>query len=542
MIKKSNYVLIVVCYLLVNPLTMLAKTNVLNEIEQSILEDTFEQDYIGDLDGFAGDVFGTEHTRAQATSASVIDIVSTPGIKNAFYASIYHRSHPLVDRSPNSLPFFQFFPDNVFNKTLLSWQVQLFYNQIAESFYTKENAGINGYVNMDLHSEVQEIDDTFLENITVSSLFGLFNKVKVQERQIGAMFLIQNNIAPDWTIGATIPLTYLERNFYLNEAEIAAIKDNPFFKDVDGDYFKFARDHLVSDKFGIGDIKCYLEKSIYTTASSESFIGVEATIPTSFSIAKGLIGNSFDENKQNPTFNVHTDLLNLEQGDNPKNEQLAKKNIQDFFTGALDRLSTLLLERKLGNGRHFVAGPFFKSHLIFNQKATLTSKMSAEFSLPWQEKRFFKIALDKKRLDEIFSNNIPTDAQATQYLDYLSNVAIDKLYLRGYDTTVLPGIVLQSTSRLAYTSNRWTLAGGSDFWYKTKEWFINVHTTDTILETLDLKNAHKPFALQNILWVSLERNKNEEKYWDLSFKVAGTTFSTGIGNSITLGFQLSHDF
>lgn len=537
MIKKSNYVLIVVCYFLVNPALTTA-----NEVEQSILADTFEQDYMGDLDGFAGDVFGTEHTRAQATSASIVNIITGPGIKNAFYASIYHRSHPLIDRSPNSLPFFQFFPDNVHNKTLLSCQAQFFYNQIAESFYNKENAGINGYVNMDLHTEVQEIDDTLLENITVSSLFQLFDKVKVQERQVGVMFLLQNNIAPDWTISATIPLSYLERNFYLNEAEVAAIKENQFFKDVDGDYFKFARDHLVSDKFGVGDLKCYLEKTIYTTARSEYNIGIEATVPTSFSIAKGLIGNSFDENKPNPTFNVHTDLLNLAEGGAPLNEKLAKKNMEDFFTGALDRLSTLLLERKLGNGRHFAAGPYLKSHLIFNQKATLTSKMSAEFSLPWQEKRFFKIALNKARLNAIFNNEAPTDAEATQSLEYLSNVAIDKLYLRGYDTTVLPGIVLQSTSRLAYRSTRWTLAGGSDFWYKTKEWFINVHTTDAILETLDLKNAHKPFAVQNILWVSLERNKNEEKYWDLSFKVAGTTFSTGIGNSITLGFQLSHDF
>lgn len=320
MIKKSNYVLIVVCYFLINPALTAA-----NEVEQSILADTFEQDYMGDLDGFAGDVFGTEHTKAQATSASIANILIGPGIKNAFYASIYHRSHPLVDRSPNSLPFFQFFPDNVHNKTLLSCQAQIFYNQIAESFYNKENAGINGYVNMDLHTEIQEIDDTLLENITISSLFQLFDKVKVQERQVGVMFLLQNNVTPDWTIGATIPLSYLERNFYLNEAEIAAIKENQFFKDVDGDYFKFARDHLVSDKFGVGDLKCYLEKTIYTTARSEYTIGAEATVPTSFSIAKGLIGNSFDENKPNPTFNVHTDLLNLTEGGAPVNEKLAKK-------------------------------------------------------------------------------------------------------------------------------------------------------------------------------------------------------------------------
>ncbi len=540
MIKKSNYVLIVMYYLCLNPLSTQA-----NEIEQSIFSDTFEfeLDYMGNLDNFAGDVFGMPHSlRTQPTTDSIVNIITSSAIKNTFYASIYHKSHPLVDRSTNSLPFFQFFPDNIYNKTLLSFQTQFFYNQITESFYTKENSGINSYVNMDFHTEIQEIDDTLLEGITVSSLFQLFNKVKIQERQIGVMFFLQNNITPYWTMGATVPVSYLERNFYLNDAEIAAIKDNPFFRDVDGDYFKFARDHLVSDKVGFGDLKCYLENTLYTTRCSEYNIGMEMTIPVSFSIAKGLVGSSFDENKPNPTFNIHTDLLNLTEGGAPLSENLAKKNIEDFFTGALDRLSTLLLERKLGNGRHFAVGPYFKSHLIFNQKATLTSKASAEFSLPWQERRFFKIALDKTRLDTILNNDRTSDAQAKASLEYLSNVAIDKLYLRGYDTTILPGIVLQSTSRLAFRSNRWTLAGGSDFWYKTKEWFLNVHTTDTVLATLNLKDAHKPFGLQNILWVSLERNKNDNKYWDLSFKVAGTTFSTGIGNSFTLGFQLSHDF
>jgi len=536
MIKKRNCVLVVVLYFFLNPLT----TQCENPLEQAILSDTFDDQFMGQLDDFAGDLIDTPHVTRQPPSATLlIDILAVGPVKNTLYATVFNRSHPLVDRSINSLPFFQFFPDNVYNKKLFSFQSQLFANQISRGFYRKENAGINAYVNMDFYNELEEIDDAVLPGIRISRVFQLFDKVKVQERQIGSMFSLHMSLSPFWTFGATIPLSYLERNFYLSADERAAIEQEQFFKNYDGDYLRFAQDHLIVDKVGVGDVCCYLEKSIRQTHASKFSLGVQATLPTSFSMAKGMFGTKLNPDTQNPTFNLHDDFINLyaegQQG-------AAKKNAEDFFVGALDRLSTILLERNIGNARHFAVGPYLRSHLIFKPHVTLTSKLSCEFFSPWQEKRFFKVAINTGVLDTIVATNAVTDAQATEYIKFLSTLITDKLYLRPYDTTILPGPVIQSTSRLAYMSTRWTLAGGTDFWFKAKEYLMNVHAPADVLPTLNLTIARKPFGLQNSIWVSLERNKNSGKYWDLSFKVAGTTFSTGIGNSITLGFQLSHDF
>ncbi len=540
MIKKKSYV--VVLYFFLNPLILYSNIPLDSRtaLERAIDEDTFEATFTGQLDDFADDANLTPHLTRQAPSQSLLlQILGVAPVKNTLYATIFHRTHPLIERSINSLPLFQFFPDNVYNKKLLAFQSQLFANQISKAFYTKENSGINAYVNMDFYNELEEIDDAVLPGIRISRVFQLFDKVKVQERQIGSMFSLHISLSPFWTFGATIPLSYLERNFFLSADERSAIEKEDFFRTYGGDYIRFAQEHLIVDKVGIGDLVCYLEKSIRSSRASEMSLGLQATFPTAFSCAKGMIGTKLNADKPNPNFNLHNDFLNP-YAENQEN--LAKKNAEDFFIGALDRLSTILLERNLGNDRHFAVGPYLRSHLIFKPHVTLTSKLSCEFFSPWQEKRFFKVAINKGVLDTIVNLQDATDAQAIEYIQFLSTLITDKLYLRPYDATILPGPIIQSTSRLAYRKKRWTLAGGTDFWFKAKEYLMNVHAPADVLPSLDIHLARKPFGLQNTLWFSLERNNDSGKYWDLSFKVASTTFSTGIGHSITLGFQLSHDF
>lgn len=517
-----------------------------SDLEKAIFADEFEAQFLHNLDDFADDVKDIPHITRQTSEETLLDIIGNESILNTLKTPFYHLTWPLVDRSIDSDPLFQSFPNFKIKDQL---QLRIFFNQTSKGYFVDEETGIQTYLNMRFSDSIQRIADVFMPEIRIDRVFRLFDEAKVQERNFGLMGQFYYNFN-DVSLTMTLPFMYQERNFFLDKHEREAIENEPLFRDFDGDYMEFAREHLISDRFGIGDLKMYAERPIFKQPTLQYWIGVQGVIPTAFSIAQGLYGNYFNKNAPEPKFNLHSDLMNPgtapafrpDPNDPDYNPDLAKTNAQNFLVGGLDRLSTILLQRPLGNGRHFVFGPYFRSEFTFNDKVTLTTKTSFSLYTPWIERRFFRKKIDIARIDEIADNPPINEIQARESIAYLSDVVVDKLYPLGYDVQVWPGVELESTSRLEYNGRRAVVIIGGDLWFRTKERFVKIHGPTSIYTDFFVDQAKRPYGYQTSIWFSVKRNPKSRRFFEPSFECQSSVFSTGIGERFTVALTLSHTF
>lgn len=441
-----------------------------------------------------------------------------------------------------------------------SFSIMPFYHQMSQAQFKRDRTGIKDYIDMsqtDLINTINELaldydddddNDVDLTSINIPDLLNLFANIKVQERLLGFMFQYTKKFENQWTLSWHFPLLYQEYNYFLTKNEISAIETSDFFKQFKtGDYWEFVTNHLLSDKLGIGDTRITLEKTIKESSAYRLNIGLDISLPTAFSIKKGVIGAYFDKKTRAPRLDLINDFLELNETGN--NTQLLK-NAEILALQILDRASTLLLEHPLGNYHHPACGIFTRSTLIFSPTVELTSKLRANLLIPVTERRFIKKNISTQELQALYDRhtNPATDtpnidpATVDADLARLEEIFIEKFFPESYDVTVMPGLEISSSSQLTYERARWIFYIGTEMWYHTKESFLKIHTDSLTQSTLEIEKAKKEYAYQTKTWIGFDKKKRETSNWQYGARASASGINDGIGDTFTLSFHCVREF
>ncbi len=524
--KKFFYL---VCFLLIHTCV-----NAQLSLEEQIEADLF------DFDPSITAMDVTEPTVTRGTPTETVGILT--GLVEAqtiLQESLYYRTNPIARKSVVDLPIFQQFNSFNYNEST-TFNCIPFYSQTFNEIYYKEFNELKDYIDVEQKHLIRRIDDFHLTTFNIPRVLQLFGKMKLQEHRIGLLFNWEK-IRSNWALSIRTPFYYDEHNFYLNRTQRDQITE--LLGETDP---QFAFDHMVADFLSLGDTKLCFEYLMKQDHRYDLAIGLRATLPTKLRMSKGLAGAYFDVDKDPKSLDLHTDLLGIP--DNPLNDagyttaekNLIEKNATDFVLDALDHLSTLLLEQGSRNHFHVGVGPQMHSTMHFNSKCYLTNLLSCEVFTPANERRFFLIKNDKAAFDAF--NWDDTGAAIPEKLIFLNKQLKEKFFPPGYNVSVFPGILLQSTSGLVFERRRVILTLGTDFWFHSKESFGTIYAPSNIKSLLDLEKAKMGNRYQSSLWVGLERNLKPHYTWNYGAKLSVGTWSSGIGSSTSFAFYIEKLF
>jgi hypothetical protein len=496
-----------------------------------ILETTMDED--------EGMNFNT--TRAIITPQQVIENLTDPGghiqAQTILQNPLYYRSNPPMRRNIIDNPIFQQFVER--GNSGQNFSFKPFITQTFKEYFYDTRSNINYYIDMNQNDANNQLNDllTQIDTIdflprgftTVSNVLGLFNTIYLEERRVGAMFEYVKS-TETWTLSGRFPFYYGEHNLNMPQEDQLKVQKNPFFGNSDFDEVTFAREHLISDQIGFGDLRINFEHLFIDTHKQIFSAGIRATIPTAFAIKKGLYGTNFDVFTPAPTFNLYTDLLLPALSTPPdQNIPLVQQNVQALGDAIINRLATILVQTPLGNNHHLGIGVFTHNEMIFSERLSLSGLLSAEILLPANEQRFFITYTPAAAFNSF--NWVDSSVQVNEKLNFLNQQFINKFFPTRYEVSVFPGFIIQSTSAFTYRGRRADLTAGTDMWWHTNERFLTIDAPEQIKTQNVIKKstAKMGYGYQSMLWFALEKKFKPGSSWKFGLRAEVTTNSFEVG-------------
>lgn len=502
--------------------------------------DDFNWDDIDDnFEEFAASIeYLNAHKRA-LSSAQVLNNLSSFGVISALKNNMYRHTYPL--QSPPILDNPLFFERT--HRTRNHYvTVAPFYNEQRKMLYTAGSKNISGYLDF--------TDPNVLRNsvaqalgIDMERLLSLFSPLKIEERQTGSMIGGLFKVGR-WKLAFKTPVIYQERNFFITEKEQRAIEDAEVFNDDsqatgNSEEFKaFAVAHFVSDKLGIGDTRIYLTQTLHKAERFKVYSGFDITLPTAFTFAKGVIGGTFPKDASAPRTTLDG-LLNTAQ----TNIVLAKKEFITYLTTVLDRFSSILLERSLGNDGHLGVGASLETKLWCGPHLFVTMHTAAEYLLPAHEWRHFLVRYDPKEFDRRDFDTSDANEQA-DHVAFLNRRLQHKLFPPAYRTTIQPGAIFRHYGSLTYERRTWNATAGYTFWGQTREHLLSIDAPGTVGGSLQKEEARIFGGMYQVnTFCHLgKRMRWKRMWWDLKLKGSITLAAEGTGKNLSGGLTIGTDF
>jgi hypothetical protein len=485
------------------------------------------------------------------------DILSALNAVNAIpilEQALYKRSNPLHRRDIIDYPTFeshyQFYPDDT------TAGVSIFFNKTFKCKYFKNEVGISSYIAINEPDFLDALEDTVANvqllfqdpafNLNVTALLNLFKNAYIDERRLGGMFYLQRRWER-FNLYCMIPFYYRERNFDFHPKEKAAIR-----KDFGDDDPKFVNQHLIADKLGLGDTRVEFGGSVYKCKTFDIELGAMATVPTAWSIKKGLRGSYFPKKHCQPTFDIKHLFDMVDNGVQPGEPAEAFGIITSFVTGALDRLSANVLDVPLGNDGHFGIGIYLRSHTKLS--AFIRSKWAHGILWDWRASIEYLAGKEVKRMFikfpdplEFAKRNFDTtdEVLAYEYIEFLDQQLVNQFYPPFLETVVQPGIIIRSTNSFSSFRSWFGWKVGSDFWFQSKESFHinNIDASSSTLNVLRLCTAQQDYGYQWKLFGSLAaRVERSNQDWVFSLDADSTLSDHGIGKDWTIAISIESHF
>lgn len=540
------------CFLLIVALINTTIHPLTDEINHTIPEWENLFDQVGE-DQFileANEGIDIDATRAVISKVDAVANITTAPIQaqKILQNPIYYRSNPPIRRNVIDFPMFQQFVKR--GKYGKQFTFKPFYTQTIKEYFYKTRHDINYYIDMnqnelnnqlnDLLTQIEDFD--FLPaGFNISNVLGLFTSLYLESRNAGAMFEYVME-TPTWTLSGRMPFFYAEHNLNMPAENQEIIQSNPFFNDSSFDEVLFARQHLIADRIGFGDLRINFEHLFINIKKQVFSAGIRATIPTAFAVKKGLYGTSFDVNKPAPQFDLYTDVLLPGLSTPPdQNIPLVQENVQNLGNEIMDRLSTILLESSAGNNHHLGIGIFSHNQMIFSDRLSLSGLLSAEVLLPANERRFFILYTPPAAYNAFDWAN--TNAQTTQKLNFINQQFINNFFPTGYNVSVFPGLIIQSTSAFTYRGRHFIATVGTDLWWRTPEKFLTVDAPPLVKqELINKETAKTQYGYQSMFWFSFEKNFKSDSSWKFGLRTEVTANSTGVGEEWGLSVLLQKQF
>ncbi len=508
------------------------------------------------LDEHQGQTIIFRQTSAEHAQ-EIIDVLLGLGAIDILQEDLICRTNPLNKR--NILDYPIFLPQKLeyaFNWTL---GTHFFYNQTSRTFFSQFCDNISSTFAFKSQSLIEKITNSIptireiFANFTVDpiSVLSLFENGTAQERRLGFIFHGQRQFRCA-NFRFLLPIIYLERNFYFTDEERNKLETQLGALNPDQQE-KFQKQHLISDRIGIGDTRLELDFSVQECDEWSLRTGAYATLPTAVAFAKGFVGSGFDKCCPRPIFNFEDLFACIPAGD-PSPEQL--NNARDcttnllrcFFLQALDTFSANVLETNLGYEGHFGLGGLVRTrhnldmviHRPWASHITWLNNITLEYLFLADEKRFF---IERPNKEEFSSRDFTDPSQSISNLAFLDEQVVNRIIPFCLTTTVYPGFVFEWVSKFQFEFERWGFNYGTDFWLQGKEKLCNIRAPERILKNLDVNAALLPMAIQGKLFATaLYKIERETRDWVLSFNGDYTFASTGIGKDFTLAFNLETNF
>lgn len=477
-----------------------------------------------------------KHVRAECSPFVTITLLlqQFPNLAEILQEDLYCHTNPINTRSLLDLPLFMtrlFHPPHHWYAS-----ADIFWNETNRANFTGKSNKISSYLALNNEKLFQLVPPSCTDKALV--IFPTLANGRLEERRVGTM--LQTGYAWDrFTLRGMAPLYYLERNYQLSQEEKDALMVQ-FGETTEDEQERFQKDHLISDKFGLGDVRLYGEFNVVKKATCHLNVGPLVTIPTAFAIIKGIKGSAFKPCCHRPTIDLQKTCACLLNADFNDLLHLGYK--------ALDTLSAITLEESLGNRRHLGLGGFVDwqhnlSSIInrpWTERIQLKNNVSFEYLLPGNETRFFINPADPA---DYAQRDFHSEAQAEDNLHFIETELIDTIFPYNFKTRVNPGYVFWWDSQIAYQGNRMGVTTGLDFWLHGKEKLSHIQSCTIPCNELAIARAHAPLAYQlkvlGELSYTLTRPANQ---WILGFGADKTFIRTGIGKDYTVNAFLRASF
>lgn len=456
---------------------------------------------------------------------------------------------PVTRRSLLDLPALT--PDYFYNNY---WTVtnELFFNYTPKVYLTKNSPFLRSYIDLNNNNVINELDNAEFVNADVPGILGLFSTIKFRQYRAGLM----TGFARHWDrlmICGRIPLYYLLEHYFLTDEEIERIQNNPFFATDDAgvgtspsdEVMRFGLKHLVSDKFGVGDARLCVLAHVVKQECQDLWFGLQTTLPTAQSFARALIGGEFSPDMPIPRINLqHFFNVYFCNNEIPAlNNAVIKKESIAILTDVLDRLSTILINTPMGNGKHFGLGPELDWRYRINTYLSMHTYASLQVFTPHREDRFYLI--EKKESD--FDRNWRDPLLAGENLSVLNRLIVETLFPIGVRTTVTPGMRFQMNTQFLYKSEHFDLSGGFDYWIQGHDNLQPLLPIVPFELPLVQSKAQRPAAHQGKLFASIayydsiDRSRYDTD-WYVAVNADATVFNEGIGQTYTIGVRAGIEF
>ena len=416
----------------------------------------------------------------------ILDLIAQPdgpvNLPLLLQQNIYKRTNPPHTRPLLSLPTLITYPIQSSSTDCFPCIMRIsgFYNQTHNMYFTKDSPYIKSYIDFNNPVILKQLEELKQYDIDVIPALELFHNIKLQERRFGVV-LGATGSRKRWSVTADMPIYYLEHNFYLSPQEEKALENSPLLKSLqescaDGSTVQdvsvtaanareLAKEHLVNDKFGLGDsfLRVFYDAS-YTDCQT-TLLGLHVALPTAYTIKqKFFVGGVFDKDQPQPTFNFQ-DFFNLVFCDEGKNLKEAKAEGIAFLLGMLDRLAGNEVDLSLGNNGHFGFGPAIKLNRMIGCHWSAQLDGYAEYDIPSTETRYFLSCKNAA----MFDRNYQDEPLAAVNLQFLSTQFVNTFYPIAMQTRVTPGVQAVLTAQIIGDFAHMHVRGGADYWYQGKE-------------------------------------------------------------------------
>ncbi len=489
--------------------------------------------------------------RSAVSPENIIDLLQEIGAFNLLQLDFYLRTYVLNTRDVLDLP--AFVKNRCYEYQCWVVGAQLFYDQTSGVYFSPQHDEIEHYLAIGeenvlealdlLINKVQQLFPTF--QFPFIDLFDIFGNARVQERRMGAMFQVVRNFN-DTRFTFMVPFYYRERNYFLTDADREAI-EALVGSTTEEDQAKLQKDHLISDKIGLGDTRLMLDFPCIDKEWYCSRLGIFATIPTAVTFVNGILGSSYKSKcpPQQPIFSF-TDIFNF--GSNPSTQQQAVDTAVEFLLGALDRLSAILLDKPLGNNGHFGIAPYYISIVPLSffikrpwaEAFEIRSRMSLEYLFPKTERRYFILQGVAQQFAE---RNFSDPAQATANLAFLETTFVNQFYPYAIEATVQPGLIFWMNSRACYDGPCFSFQVGTDTYLQTSEHLRSLQVSNALRPFLNTCKEQGFWAYQSTVYANLAWTIHRpDDNIIVGLHLADVVWNYGIGSEFTVALTIEKNF
>jgi hypothetical protein len=478
-------------------------------------------------------------TRCTGTASTLMEILlSIPQFFTLLESDFYRHTNPINKRRILDLPYFTLHTDYPFCAKPWQYRAELLYNQTRRQYFTQDSSSIDSYINTTIDGD--DFITDIRPDLDIPKLIDVVNGTRLEERRL-ALMLGAFKVWDCMSFEIKAPLEYQIRNYFLDEAEQEAIRIALNQEGSTETEMEFAREHLISDRIGLGDTRINLG-SVWANNQTLWFTsGLQMTLATSAILTtnKGLYGTHFDKSAPAPLLDL-LQFANLAiPGTDCTNQTLALQEAAAFFDQVLNRLSAMTLEDSLGMGRHCGFGLFYEHELTITSRLAFRSQGFFEYIVPSWEKRFYIQKKDIARIERI-KTDPTTEPLATENLNFIDKLVVQTLFPTMYNTRVSPGFIIEWTGGVSgAVGNNWNLTFGYDFWMQSEEKLGKIDAPKSVRPLLKTEISKKPGMYQNKVFMIIDYERSGERFdWCCSANLDGTFLNSGVGKDVNIGLGL----